>query len=76
MQKEIDKAEISIVDTGENPDAPHPREMIDLEVCAFVIIYLMWRWEKLKKKEKLISIIHIYLGEVILNFKSWNHCYF
>jgi len=31
MQKEIDKAEISIVDTGENPDAPHPREMIDLE---------------------------------------------
>lgn len=31
MQKEIDKAGISIVDTGENPDAPHPREMIDLE---------------------------------------------
>lgn len=32
MQKEIDKAEIPIVDNMENPEAPHPREMIDLEV--------------------------------------------
>ncbi|XP_057292954.1 V-type proton ATPase 116 kDa subunit a 1-like isoform X2 [Hydractinia symbiolongicarpus] len=31
MQKEIDKAEIPIVDNMENPEAPHPREMIDLE---------------------------------------------
>lgn len=31
LQKEIEKAEIPIVDTGESPDAPHPREMIDLE---------------------------------------------
>lgn len=31
LQKEIDTAEIAIEDTGESPDAPHPREMIDLE---------------------------------------------
>ncbi|XP_065053830.1 V-type proton ATPase 116 kDa subunit a 1-like isoform X2 [Rhopilema esculentum] len=31
LQKEIERAEIPIADTGENPDAPHPREMIDLE---------------------------------------------
>ena len=32
LNQEIEKAEIPIVDTGENPEAPHPREMIDLEV--------------------------------------------
>ena len=32
MQKEIDKAEIAVVDTPVNPDAPHPKEMIDMEV--------------------------------------------
>ena len=32
MMKEIEKADIQIADTGENPEAPHPREMIDLEV--------------------------------------------
>ena len=31
MQKEIEKAEIPYGDTHDNPDAPHPREMIDLE---------------------------------------------
>ena len=32
LRKEIEKADIHVVDTGENPEAPHPREMIDLEV--------------------------------------------
>jgi len=32
LNKEIEKADIHVVDTGENPEAPHPREMIDLEV--------------------------------------------
>ena len=27
-----------MADTGENPDAPHPREMIDLEVILFFMI--------------------------------------
>lgn len=31
LKKEIEKADIHVVDTGENPEAPHPREMIDLE---------------------------------------------
>jgi V-type H+-transporting ATPase subunit a len=31
LQKEIEKAEIAITDNAENPEAPHPREMIDLE---------------------------------------------
>lgn len=31
LNKEIEKADIHVVDTGENPEAPHPREMIDLE---------------------------------------------
>ncbi|KAK2570230.1 V-type proton ATPase 116 kDa subunit a 1, partial [Acropora cervicornis] len=31
LRKEIEKADIHVVDTGENPEAPHPREMIDLE---------------------------------------------
>lgn len=30
--KEIEKADIEVADTGENPEAPHPKEMIDLEV--------------------------------------------
>ena len=32
MMKEIEKAEITVEDTRENPEAPHPNEMIDLEV--------------------------------------------
>ncbi|XP_030852884.1 V-type proton ATPase 116 kDa subunit a-like isoform X1 [Strongylocentrotus purpuratus] len=33
LEKEILRAGIPILDTGENPDAPAPREMIDLEAC-------------------------------------------
>lgn len=32
LEKEIKKDCIPMLDTGENPDAPQPREMIDLEV--------------------------------------------
>lgn len=32
MEKEIKKANIPIIDTGENPEVPFPRDMIDLEV--------------------------------------------
>jgi V-type H+-transporting ATPase subunit a len=32
VEKEIKKASISRVDTGENPEVPFPRDMIDLEV--------------------------------------------
>ena len=33
LEKEIKRDEIPILDTGENPDAPQPREMIDLEAA-------------------------------------------
>ncbi|XP_063966546.1 V-type proton ATPase 116 kDa subunit a 1-like isoform X2 [Lytechinus pictus] len=33
LEKEILRADIPVLDTGENPDAPAPREMIDLEAC-------------------------------------------
>ena len=33
LEKEIKKDGIPMLDTGENPEAPQPREMIDLEVC-------------------------------------------
>lgn len=32
LEKEIKKDDIPMLDTGENPEAPQPREMIDLEV--------------------------------------------
>ena len=32
LEKEIKKDRIPMLDTGDNPDAPAPREMIDLEV--------------------------------------------
>ena len=36
LRKELEKADIHVVDTGENPEAPHPREMIDLEVGSVI----------------------------------------
>lgn len=34
LDKEIRKDGIPILETGENPEAPQPREMIDLEVIS------------------------------------------
>jgi len=36
LEKEIKKDGIPMLDTGENPEAPQPREMIDLEVSILV----------------------------------------
>lgn len=35
LEKEIKKDGIPMLDTGENPEAPQPREMIDLEVSTY-----------------------------------------
>uniref|UniRef100_A0A8C6ST18 V-type proton ATPase subunit a n=1 Tax=Neogobius melanostomus TaxID=47308 RepID=A0A8C6ST18_9GOBI len=40
VEKEIKKANIPIVDTGENPEVPFPRDMIDLEVYLYCILSL------------------------------------
>jgi len=34
VDKEIKRANIPVVDTGDNPEVPFPRDMIDLEVSA------------------------------------------
>lgn len=34
VEKEIKKANIPVVDTGEDPEVPFPRDMIDLEVTT------------------------------------------
>ena len=34
LEKEIKKDGIPVLDTGRNPEAPQPREMIDLEVSG------------------------------------------
>ena len=39
VEKEIKKANIPTVDTGENPEVPFPRDMIDLEVA---ITWNLW----------------------------------
>lgn len=41
LEREIRKDGIPVLDTGENPEAPMPREMIDLEVSVsgFVFFY-------------------------------------
>lgn len=41
LEKEIKKDGIPMLDTGENPEAPQPREMIDLEVNIDFEWYLL-----------------------------------
>jgi len=49
LEKEIRKDGIPMLDTGENPDAPAPREMIDLEVVPLTLYH--------HSKGAIISII-------------------
>ena len=44
LEKEIKKDGIPMLDTGENPEAPQPREMIDLEVCSCRVKNRMSVW--------------------------------
>jgi len=37
LEKEIKKDGIPMLDTGESPEAPQPREMIDLEVSTYIL---------------------------------------
>ena len=37
LEKEVKKDGIPMLDTGDNPDAPAPREMIDLEVGSYYL---------------------------------------
>lgn len=42
LEREIRKDGIPVLDTGENPEAPMPREMIDLEVSIVLQLYSSW----------------------------------
>ena len=44
VEKEIKRANIPIVDTGENPEVPFPRDMIDLEVKAVQLPQINTLW--------------------------------
>ena len=37
LEREIKRDRIPMLDSGDNPDAPLPREMIDLEVKQFCV---------------------------------------
>jgi hypothetical protein len=38
-----------MLDTGENPEAPQPREMIDLEVSKLVSWLSVYKWIQCRK---------------------------
>lgn len=42
LEKEIKKDGIPMLDTGENPEAPQPREMIDLEVPTIIFYFSLF----------------------------------
>lgn len=60
LEKEIKKDGIPMLDTGENPEAPQPREMIDLEV-----IFL---WASMRIISKCIINVRLHLKNWKMNF--------
>uniref|UniRef100_A0A8P4KKY9 V-type proton ATPase subunit a n=1 Tax=Dicentrarchus labrax TaxID=13489 RepID=A0A8P4KKY9_DICLA len=60
VEKEIKKANIPIVDTGENPEVPFPRDMIDLEKLENELKEINTNQEALKKNFlELTELKHI-----------------
>ena len=39
MHKEMDKADVVVQDSDEIPEAPHPNEMMELEVFSIVFLF-------------------------------------
>lgn len=47
LEKEIKKDGIPMMDVGESPEAPQPREMIDLEVRnVYLYVRILWKTVK------------------------------
>ncbi|KAJ0058376.1 hypothetical protein NL108_013870, partial [Boleophthalmus pectinirostris] len=63
VEKEIKKANIDIVDTGENPEVPFPRDMIDLEAT----------FEKLENELKEINTNQEALKKNFLELTELKH---
>uniref|UniRef100_A0AAY4CX32 V-type proton ATPase subunit a n=1 Tax=Denticeps clupeoides TaxID=299321 RepID=A0AAY4CX32_9TELE len=60
VEKEIKKANIAILDTGENPEVPFPRDMIDLEKLEIELKEINTNQEALKKNFlELTELKHI-----------------
>jgi hypothetical protein len=53
LEKEVKKDGIPMLDTGDNPDAPAPREMIDLEVISTFRHLLITKLMGEKNKKKI-----------------------
>lgn len=50
LEREIRRDGIPVLDTGENPEAPMPREMIDLEVSISPVVQICkWPCTELEK---------------------------
>uniref|UniRef100_A0A8C1IRN0 V-type proton ATPase subunit a n=2 Tax=Cyprinus carpio TaxID=7962 RepID=A0A8C1IRN0_CYPCA len=63
VEKEIKKANIAVVDTGENPEVPFPRDMIDLEAT----------FEKLENELKEINTNQEALKKNFLELTELKH---
>lgn len=57
LEKEIKKDGIPMLDTGDSPEAPQPREMIDLEVNDFGLLCLV--------------VVTVFLIEKRQHLKNW-----
>ncbi|CAG0914205.1 unnamed protein product [Notodromas monacha] len=55
LEKEIKKDDIPVLDTGENPEAPQPREMIDMEMQIFIDCTFQATFEKLENELKEVN---------------------
>ena len=58
LEKGILKDKLQIIDTGESPDAPQPREMIDLEVCVCVWVYV---WVSVRVCVCVVILVFLFL---------------
>jgi len=61
LQHEISKDEITIEDTGDNPDAPAAREMTDLEVSSFKIFATLPH-ETIADLVSVFLVLHVFLS--------------
>lgn len=72
VEKEIKKANILTVDTGENPEVPFPRDMIDLEVICYLSLLLKeakWHHKVFMMPHWAVeSHLHFQLMEVFIAF--------
>ena len=75
LEKEIKKDNIPVTDTGENPEAPQPREMIDLEVKTvsvfkFLLVFQFMSLTHIISLQATFEKLENELREVNMNAES------